>query len=242
MKVISHLLFFVSLVFPVAAFAVPEVDSLKLAQERFRSIINEIEELDNKMCNLEACDKNKSSIDYLAETLKDAKLDWKEYIDEYDILKKSYKECFNRLSELREKGNKFKQKEKIEQLHTDLKRNGTCLDSLLIVGSSYEKQKEGDSVKLVKEKAERVWNDIESLKNTEEFKSEESLGAEYEKLCKTRESIAKLSEKTSPKIGDILLKIAIAIASLSIITGIVGSFIRSYKMRKNVDDTPTFEL
>lgn len=240
----KHLLFFFSISFPLACLAVPQMDSLEMAKKQFESIYEELSNIENQINSYEEWKREKDDIDLQEEDLKSAKESWRDKYRNEPKVWNVYEECFKKLRYLQKKGDEFQGKKKLQQLRDRLTQYELKLDSLLKAGQNYESRKEGDSVKLVKDETGKVWNDVEQMKavSSEEFENEASLEKKYNGLNQKQDEISKLSEKTSPKIGDILLKIAIGLAAVAIIAGMVGSFIRGKKLRKGTDDTPTFEL
>ena len=228
-----------------APLSAPVIDSARLAQQWYQNIYDELQILDNQSDNLDDYNNVKGKIIVCERNFEDDDPIWKGF--KYD--KKVYNlrgRCISKLEELTQKGVRlerdYEQKKRMEKLNEVLDQTTISLDSLLEVGRRYVNLKKGDSVKFVKEEADRVWNDNDIPTQQSEFKNEESLKNKYQKLVRTREDIARLSEKTAPKIGDILLKIAIAFAAIAIISGMVGAFVRGKKLKGRTDDTPTFEL
>lgn len=236
-------LLFVCLIYHIACFANGNVDSIEMAKKEFNSIYAEITDINNRISCYEEWIDEEAGIDLLKRKLDKADDRWSVYRDESKVCD-LYEMCYKGLYNLGKKGEEYQKKGKLRQLSNSMDKYGSRLDSLLKVGQSYESQKKGDSVKLVKDESGKMWSEVQSMKtnSSEFFESNDMLNVKYEGIRQKYDEIAKLSEKTLPKIGDILLRVAIGLAALAIIAGMVGSFVRGKKLRKSTNDTPTFEL
>lgn len=118
------------------------------------------------------------------------------------------------------------------------------LDSLLQAGQSFVAEKEGDSVRRVKEKARSWWPEISRLKdcNPDLFKEDETLRNRYSELEKTYTAITELAEPEKLKLRDILLVAGVIVGVLTMVIGMVGSRIRERKLQKKAEETPPLEL
>lgn len=239
----KHIIFLFCFFCPIAIFANGSVDSIKMAQKEFNSIYAEITDINNRISCYDDWLDEEAGIELLKTKLDRAGDRWNLYRDEAEVWD-VYEKCYKDLHVLGKKGEEYKKKGKLRQISNSMDQYGVRMDSLLEIGQGYESQKKGDSVKLVKDESGKMWAEVQSMKacSSEDFESNDVLKVKYECLRQKYDEIAKLSEKTSPKIDDILLKVAIGLAALAIIAGMIGSFVRGRKLRKGTDDTPTFDL
>ena len=118
------------------------------------------------------------------------------------------------------------------------------LDSLLQAGQSFVSDKEGDSVRHVKEKARTWWPEISRLKDysPDFFKEDENLKTQYTELEKTYTAITELPEPEKMKLRDILLVAGVIVGVLTMVIGMVSSRIRERKLQKKAEEMPPIEL
>lgn len=126
----------------------------------------------------------------------------------------------------------------LDSLRLVMEMLSPTFDSLLDVGIYYADHKYGDSVRMVKRKAEDLWQQTHTMheSNPSIFSSDEELKDGYGHISYIKGEIADLSEKERIKIKDLIIVVGVAIAAVSMVAGMVGTRIRSRKLMKS-DDT-----
>ena len=218
-------------------------DSLAMYERKLTNYSRQVDELYDKIETPTDRKVYDVDIDILRSDLENLRKSSDLIADEPE-LNKIYGYCRKRLAQIDEKVEKYRMERTCDSL---LKEESNCqrtLDSMLSRGHQLVQRQRGDSVKMLKQDLEDNWCEIQQMRTTynSAWDHDKRLADGYSRLQKTRDEIKALSEKEKLKIGDILMKVLVVLGVITILIGVVGSNIRSKKLKKKAAEIPAIEL
>lgn len=213
-------------------------DSLEGIGHSLNTLIREANELKSGIITQSDYEAHKYDIEYLAGDLEKLRGETPEMSDVPE-LKSLYKECKSILGEIEKNVEAYRRQQVADSLEDVFSSFVSRMDSLLAKGKAFEQRKMGDSVKVVKSSVDTdLWPELMQVKGqyASYINGSESIAAKVKQIEQTRDEIKQLSEKTKPKLGDILLKVLVVVGVLTVVGAIVGGKIQSRKLQKRAAD------
>ena len=213
-------------------------DSLEGIGHSLNALIREANELKSGIITQSDYEAHKYDIEYLAGDLEKLRGETPEMSDVPE-LKSLYKECKSILGEIEKNVEAYRRQQVADSLEDVFSSFVSRMDSLLAKGKAFEQRKMGDSVKVVKSSVDTdLWPELMQVKGqyASYINGSESIAAKVKQIEQTRDEIKQLSEKTKPKLGDILLKVLVVVGVLTVVGAIVGGKIQSRKLQKRAAD------
>lgn len=237
-------LFFFSMS-PLLGCSSPTVpDSLEGVYTQLREYERQANHLQSEIETPQQKEESQITIELLYQDLQQYRKEHPEIANVKELVE-CYRNSMRALRTIENNVNRYVRQHTADSINRILAATTARFDSAFNEGRRLVDLHRGDSVKLLKGKVVVWWaEDVESIRTAHQdlFAQGTELHEKYILIKKQRDAIAELSEKQPPKLREIMTFVLLALASITVIAGIVGSRIKANKIQKSVDDCPAMEL
>lgn len=232
--------------FAVTAFtaqAASPTDSLRAAESQLTAIVKEAHELSVLITTPDEKERYSLDLSMLEKRMSRLEQDYPMVVTD-DYLSQLYKQYLGAMKTIEDNLMRFRRGQVQDSLQKVMARWSPRFDSLLSAGEAFVQKKEADSVRMVKSQADDWWMTITETHRTysAHFDADETLQQHYQHIEQTRGEIRNLSEKERIKLRDILLVGGVLVGVLAMVGGMLGAKIKSKKLLKKAQETPSIEL